>query len=81
MVKKSLRSHGTAEDGEMLQEQGTNTQKRPNFIDVLAQKTSTTNQAELTEKMKALIEDQDDYIKELETQIIKVHGHMEEMEG
>ena len=31
--------------------------------------------------MKTIIEDQDDYIQELESQIVKIHTHMQDMEG
>jgi len=31
--------------------------------------------------MKDIIDNQDEYIQELETQVIKMHGHMTEMEG
>lgn len=37
--------------------------------------------AKISSKMKTIIDDQDDYIQELENQVVKIHSHMQEMEG
>lgn len=37
--------------------------------------------AKISSKMRTIIEDQDDYIQELENQVVKIHSHMQEMEG